>query len=350
MSPAVTMQSHAENYLNERRRLGYGLKSISYTIRSFARYVDGLDHEGPLTGEVMTVWARRTKSNSDTPSTWARRLKKLRPFARYLQQFDPRTEVPDDTIFGRVGQRLAPHIYREQEIVELLAAARRLSPDLRGATYEVLFGLLAATGLRISEAVHLLDTDVDLKLGMLSVRQTKFAKSRQVPLHPSTVEALRRYRGRRDLQIAVTQETPFFISTRGRRRGCALSLRQVNRVFQHLRGSHGLGQPRRPRRSTHPRPEAYLRRSSRTALACARYGHRPGDVGPIHLRWSRNGNQYLLVPDRCARADGIGRGQVRVAHAGHGGEPCLKPLPYAPLRFPRWSSSSSPSIWPRSVP
>lgn len=235
MSPAVTMQSHAENYLNERRRLGYGLKSISYTIRSFARYVDGLDHEGPLTGEVMTVWARRTKSNSDTPSTWARRLKKLRPFARYLQQFDPRTEVPDDTTFGRVGQRPAPHIYREQEIVELLAAARRLSPDLRGATYEVLFGLLAATGLRISEAVHLLDTDVDLKLGMLSVRQTKFAKSRQVPLHPSTVEALRRYRGRRDLQIAVTQETPFFISTRGRRRGCALSLRQVNRVFQHLR-------------------------------------------------------------------------------------------------------------------
>ena len=239
MSPAVTMQSHAENYLNERRRLGYGLKSISYTIRSFARYVDGLDHEGPLTGEVMTVWARRTKSNSDTPSTLARRLKKLRPFARYLQQFDPRTEVPDDTTFGRVGQRLAPHIYREQEIVELLAAARRLSPDLRGATYEVLFGLLAATGLRISEAVHLLDTDVDLKLGMLSVRQTKFAKSRQVPLHPSTVEALRRYRGRRDLQIAVTQETPFFISTRGRRRGCALSLRQVSRVFQHLRDHIG---------------------------------------------------------------------------------------------------------------
>lgn len=235
MSPSVTMLSHAENYLNERRRLGYGLKSISYTIRSFARYVDGLDHEGPLTVEVMTAWARRAKSNSDTPTTWARRLKKLRPFARYLQQFDPRTEVPDDTIFGRVDQRLAPHIYSEQEIVELLAAARRLSPDLRGATYEALFGLLAATGLRVSEAVHLLDTDVDLKSGMLTVRQTKFAKSRQVPLHPSTVKALRRYRGRRDLQIAVTKETPFFVSMRGRRRGCALSLRQVNRVFQRLR-------------------------------------------------------------------------------------------------------------------
>ena len=229
MSTSVTMQSHAENYLNERRRLGYGLKSISYAVKSFARYVDGLGHEGPLTVEVMVAWARRAKGNSDTPTTWARRLKKLRPFARYLQQFDPHTEVPDDTTFGRVSQRLAPHIYSEQEIVDLLATARRLGPNLRGATYEALFGLLAATGLRVSEAVHLLDADVDLKSGMLIVRQTKFAKSRQVPLHPSTVGALRRYRGLRNLQVAVTEETPFFVSTRGRRRGCALSL--VHRVL-----------------------------------------------------------------------------------------------------------------------
>ncbi|MCP4251335.1 MAG: tyrosine-type recombinase/integrase, partial [bacterium] len=173
------------------------------------------------------------------PTTWARRLKLLRPFARWLQQFDPRTEVPDDTIFGRVGQRLAPHIYSEQEIVDLLAAARRLGPDLRGATYAALFGLLAATGLRVSEAVHLTNANVDLKSGMLTVRQTKFAKSRQVPLHSSTVEALQRYRGVRNLQIAVADETPFFVSTRGQRRGCAVSLRQVNRVFQRLRDQSG---------------------------------------------------------------------------------------------------------------
>ena len=239
MSAPVTMQSHAENYLNERHQLGYGLRTTGYAVRSFARYVDGLGHEGPLTVEVMAAWARCAKANGDSPITWARRLKKLRPFARYLQQFDPRTEVPDHTVFGRVGQRLAPHIYSEQEIVDLLAAARRLSPALRGATYETLFGLLAATGLRISEAGHLPDTDVDLKLGMLTVRQTKFAKSRHVPLHPSTVEALRRYRGLRKRHITVTDETPFFISTRGQRRGFALSLRQVNRVFQHLRDQLG---------------------------------------------------------------------------------------------------------------
>ena len=151
----------------------------------------------------------------------------------YLQQFDPQTEVPDNSTFGRIGQRLAPHIYSEQEIIGLLAAARRLgpTPGLRGATYERLFGLIASTGLRVSEAVHLLDADVDLKLGMLAVRQTKFSKSRQVPLHPSTTEALKQYRQQRNCHVVVTEETPFFISTRGKRRGCHLSLRQVNRVF-----------------------------------------------------------------------------------------------------------------------
>ena len=130
-----------------------------------------------LTVEVMADWARRDKGNSDKPATWARRLVQIRMFARYLQQFEPNTEVPDDTIFGRIGQRLAPHIYSDQEIVELLAAARRLGPArLRGATYETLFGLIASTGLRVSEAVDLQDADVDLKSGMLTIRRTKFAK------------------------------------------------------------------------------------------------------------------------------------------------------------------------------
>jgi integrase len=239
MNAPVTMQSHAENYLDERHQLGYGLRTTAYAIRSFARYVDDLGYEGPLTIEVMAAWARRTRAKGNSPTTWARRLKKLRPFAHYLQQFDPRTEVPDHTVFGRVGQRLAPHIYSEQEIVNLLVAARRLSPVLRGATYETLFGLLAATGLRISEAGHLTDADVDLKSGMLTVRQTKFAKSRQVPLHPSTVDALRQYRELCKPHITVTDETPFFISTRGQRLGFALNLNHVDRVFRHLRDQLG---------------------------------------------------------------------------------------------------------------
>jgi integrase len=241
MSAPVTMQSHAANYLSERRRLGFQLRSAGLAVMSFARYVDGLGHQGPLSVEVMADWARRDKGNSNKPATWARRLKNLRSFARYLQQFEPRTEVPEDTTFGRIGQRLAPHIYSEGEIVDLLAAARRLgpTPGLRGATYEALFGLIASTGLRVSEAVHLLDADVDLKLGMLSVRRTKFAKSRQVPLHPSAVQALLRYRRMRNRYVELTDETPFFVGTRGKRLGHSLSLRQVHRVFIGLRDQLG---------------------------------------------------------------------------------------------------------------
>lgn len=90
----------------------------------------------------------------------ARRLKSLRPFARYLQQFEPLTEVPDASVFGPIPGRGTPHVYREQEIVDLLAAARNLGPhaDLRVATHETLFGLIASAGLRLAEAVHLLDS------------------------------------------------------------------------------------------------------------------------------------------------------------------------------------------------
>jgi integrase len=242
MNARISMQTHAENYLGERRRLGFGLRTPGYSIISFARFVDAFKSQGPLTVEIMAAWARQDKGNSDKPSTWARRLKNLRSFCRYLQQFEPRTEVPDDNIFGRVGQRLAPHIYSEQEIIDLLGAARNLVsaiPGLRGATYETLFALIASCGLRVSEAVHLLDTDVDLKSGMLTIRQTKFAKSRHVPLHPSTVKALEHYRSKRNLTIQVTDETPFFIGTRGRYLGHGLSLRQVNRVFIGLRSQLG---------------------------------------------------------------------------------------------------------------
>lgn len=242
MNMHITMETHAENYLNERRQLGFGLRTPGYSILNFARYVDALNSQEPITVEIMAVWARQDKGNTGKPSTWARRLKKLRSFCRYLQQFDPRTEVPDDNIFGRIGQRLAPHIYSEQEIIDLLAAAHNLDsfiPGLRGATYETLFGLIASTGLRVSEAVHLLDTDVDLKCGMLTIRQTKFAKSRQVPMHPSTTEVLRQYRSQRNLYIEVTDETPFFVGTRGRLLGHGLSLRQVSRVFIGLRDHLG---------------------------------------------------------------------------------------------------------------
>lgn len=237
MSAPATIQTMVGNYLAERRRLGFELGSSGLILMSFARYVDRLGHRGPLTVEVMADWARHDRWGRGTPATWARRLKLLRPFTRYLRQFEPRTEVPDESIFGPIQERLAPHIYREQEIVDLLEAARTLRPrgGLRPATYEALFGLIASVGLRVSEAVDLLDADVDLKLGMLTVRQTKFAKSRLLPLHPSTVDAMQRYRRLRNRHIQATPETSFFVGTRGQRLGQGLGLRQIHRVFTSLR-------------------------------------------------------------------------------------------------------------------
>ena len=235
MSQPLNLRARVRQYLRERRRLGFQLRSMGHALRSFALHVDKLENPGPLTVEMMAAWARCDHAGSNDPRTWARRLKILRPFARWLQQFEPRTEVPDDAIFGRAGERLTPHIYSEQDLVDLLAAAHHLRPGLRGATYEALFSLLAATGLRVSEAVLLRTGDVDLKTGMLTIQRTKFAKSRQVPLHSSTISALRRYRRLRDPLIEFTDDTAFFVGSRGRRRGHQLSTRQVDRTFAQLR-------------------------------------------------------------------------------------------------------------------
>ncbi len=241
MSAHISLQTRIDDYLAERRRLGFQLRSRDTLLAGFARYVADRHHRGPLTVELMTDWARQDKWHRETPGTWAARLARLRHFARYLKQFEPDTEVPDEAVFGPEPGRVAPHIYREEEIVELLAAARQLGPrgSLRPATFETLFGLMASTGLRVSEAIHLRDADVDLKREMLTVRQTKFAKSRQLPVHPSTVGALARYRRQRARHVPTTSDTPFLIGSRGRRLGQPLGDRQAHRVFNALRDSLG---------------------------------------------------------------------------------------------------------------
>jgi integrase len=151
-----------------------------------------------------------------------------------LASLDPATEFPQGAIFGRSHRRLAPHIYSEQEICDLLTATRRLAPHggLRPATYETIFGLIAATGLRLSEALHLRCGDVDLDQGVLTVRNTKFRKSRHVPLHPTVVAALNRYVEVRARHGAIDRNTLLFLSSSGD----VLPTRTVHWVFQRLRG------------------------------------------------------------------------------------------------------------------
>jgi len=235
------LQAKVDDYLAERRQLGFELHSMEYALTSLANYAASSCHEGALTAELMTEWARLDKKQSHLPATGARRIEMVRPFARWLCQFEPLTEVPDESAFGPVPGRVAPHIYREDEIASLLGAARDMAPKggLRAATFETLFGLIASAGLRVSEALALLDSDVDLKDGALTIHLSKCKKSRWLPLHPSTVLALARYRELRSRQVPTTSETPFFVGTRGRLLGQPLGDRQVHRVFLELRDKLG---------------------------------------------------------------------------------------------------------------
>ena len=161
MTENRSMAALASDYLAERRLLGFDLGISGAQTTAFACFADAAGHTGPLTTRIVLDWVQG-KSRRATPFSWARRLEVLRPFARYLARLDPATEFPDTAIFGRSHRRLAPHICTDQEIGDLLAAARKLPPNgtSQPVTYETIFGLIAATGLRISEALNLRCGDI----------------------------------------------------------------------------------------------------------------------------------------------------------------------------------------------
>jgi integrase len=283
MNARVTLQARVEQYLAERRRLGFELDHMGHALAHFARHVAKLGHRGPLTVDLMAAWARLATAGHRNRATSARRLRLLRPFMRWLQQFEPATEVPDEAIFGPIPGRVTPHIYREQEMVELLVATRQLGPpgSLRAAVMEALFGLLSCAGLRISEALALRDADVDLKSGVLTILQSKFGKSRLVPLHPSAVDALARYRAQRGRHVPTTPDTPFFITTRGRLLGQPVSDRQAHRIFEQLRRQLGWGD-----RGNHGRPRVHDMRHSFTVRRLLQWHEQGVDINQRMLALS----------------------------------------------------------------
>lgn len=230
-----TMVSWVEEYLCHRRKLGYQLKKEGAQLLDFAQYADKEGCGAHLTTELALRWVRLPENAS--PLYWARRLEIVRCFARYLAVFDPSSEVPPKGILGAAHRRKAPHIYSEKEIGLLLRACTELraAGGLRPHTYTALFGLLSCTGLRISEALKLTDADVDLDHGILSIRESKFHKSRLVPLHPSARDALGKYLHLRSCCFPDRPVQTFFISEKGG----ALPYSTVNYVFLTLRRKLG---------------------------------------------------------------------------------------------------------------
>jgi integrase/recombinase XerD len=234
-----TLRQAVEEYVTMRRALGFKLKEAGKSLMGFAGFLQK-EHASYITVPLALKWAQQTSSTR--PAEWTRRLNFVRGFARYRRATDPRTEILPWGLLPFRPERARPYLYTNAEVQSLLRTALQLSPDdaLRRWTYHVLLGLLAVSGMRISEALNLRLSDVDLQNNVLTVQGSKFDQSRLVPLHPSTKSKLTRYRSRRDRYLLGTDASDyFFVSKRGNR----LDGAEVRRTFYALSRKTGLRGP-----------------------------------------------------------------------------------------------------------
>lgn len=211
----IDLRQAAMEYLRVRRALGFKLRGHDRLIEEFIDYLHQAGASVPTTASAVS-WAT-LPADRVQPVRCAQRLCAVRGFARHLHALDPSVEVPPADLLSCRRQRSDPYLYSTEDIAALIAAAGLLRPASRAATYRGLFALLAVTGMRVGEAIRLDRDDVDLDAGVLVIRQTKFGKQRQLPLHPSTVTGLAEYAVQRDRQQRRSSTPSFFISTRGTR-------------------------------------------------------------------------------------------------------------------------------------
>jgi integrase/recombinase XerD len=211
-----TLRQAAEQYLQLRRDLGYKLRETGRRLEDFVAFAEreGASH---VTTDLALRWAQQPAGVQ--PATWASRLRIVRRFALWLSAADRRTEVPPPGLLPGRYLRKRPYIYSDAEIRDLIRAAGQLSSaaGLKGRTYATIFGLLAVTGMRVSEVVALDREDVDLDEGILRIRRTKFGKSRLVAVHDSTRQVLAEYARERDRIVRRPAAPAFFLSEGGDR-------------------------------------------------------------------------------------------------------------------------------------
>ena len=185
--------SHAEEYLRLRRALGHDLADAARLLPRFVAHLDAIG-ASTITIEVALAWVQRPDADPAS-SVWSRRMTVVRGFARHMSGIDPATEMPPLGLVTFRQRWRPPFIYSAADVEALMAAVPRLIPTpLRAATFQTMIGLLAATGMRVGEAIALGRADVDWAEGVVVVRASKFNKSREVPLHPTTVRCPRRLR------------------------------------------------------------------------------------------------------------------------------------------------------------
>jgi integrase len=208
------MRDGLADYLALRRALGYRLARPEKLLGQFLDHLERTG-ESRITVAVALDWARLPAGGGS--NWWAYRLSVARGFATYLHGLDPAHEVPAAELLPHRPLRASPYLYSDTDIAALIAATSSLRTPLRRATFATLIGLLAVTGIRVGEAIALDSGDVDLAVGRLVVRHGKFGKTRELALHPSTVEALRRYLRLRNRSAPATGTSALFVSMAGTR-------------------------------------------------------------------------------------------------------------------------------------
>jgi len=236
-----TLRQAVNDYLELRRGLGFKLVKYEACLREFVSFL-----EQKKTSHITTALAVQFAMlhPRQEPKAQAHRYSAVRGFASYRIGVDPATEIPPCGLVRGHTRRARPYLYSDKEVCELLEAARNFPStySLRPWTYYCLFGLLAVTGLRLGEALNLQCQDIDLAEGLLTIRRTKFGKSRLVPLHGSTVKVLAEFAERRDRFIAERSgrtSAHFFVTKFGTR----LRDAYVYRVFWALSRQIGIRSP-----------------------------------------------------------------------------------------------------------
>ena len=229
------------DYLALRRRLGFKLHDAGLQL---PRFVDFLEQRGSstITSRLALEWAQQPTSVQ--PAEWARRLGYVRAFARHCSATDPHTEVPSRGLLPHRSTRAKPYLYSDAELHALLEAAlawptRRSSDFLRPRLLHTFIGLLAATGLRTSEALGLHLEDVDLNDGLLTIRRSKLGRMRMVPIHRSTCNAIEKYLQLRQRSVGSESSPYLFVSSRGNQ----LDMAHLHRNFYALSHQVGLRSP-----------------------------------------------------------------------------------------------------------
>jgi integrase len=289
------LEQHLEDYLRLRRGLGYKLQRDEQALTALIAHVQAAG-QATITSQLAIGWASCTGA---APRTMAARLAIARGFAAYLQTLDPQTEVPPQGVFPTRYQRPAPYLWAQGDIRRLLQAAEALDPPLKAATMQALFGLLAVTGMRVGEVVAIGRDDVDLRAGVVRVGEqiTKHERARLLPLHPTSVAALRDYARTRDRLCPRPSTQTFFVAADGG----ALDRHAVHRVMKKLTTQLGL-------RTDTVRPRSHDLRHSfavRTLIECQQAGEQVderiaalatylGHVAPSDTYWYLTATPELM--------------------------------------------------------